>query len=263
LTFIFKERLLRIVIITQDDPFFLPDALPRLFSAIGEKHDIVGSVLLSATPYGKRESFVSKSLKTHRIFGTVFFLRYALKFIFNKIFSPGAMERNFRRRGIPILFLNQSINSKSSLDRIAALEPDVLVSIAGNEIFKTPLLNLAPKGCLNVHTALLPKYRGLMPSFWVLKHKEQRTGVSVFLVDEGIDSGPIVVQKSLEIGEMSQEELIRKTKILGMEAVAEALDIIDTPSPDFIENSDDKMSYFGFPTSDDVREFRKNGARFF
>jgi len=54
---------------------------------------------------------------------------------------------------------------------------------------------LAPKGCLNLHSALLPKYRGLMPSFWVLKNNENKTGVSVFFVDKGIDSGPIFSAK--------------------------------------------------------------------
>ena len=69
-------------------------------------------------------------------------------------------------------------------------------------------------GCINLHTALLPKYRGLMPTFWVLKNNEKNTGVSVFFVDEGIDSGPIIVQKNISIGNMTQQELIVKTKKL-------------------------------------------------
>ncbi len=56
-------------------------------------------------------------------------------------------------------------------------KPDMLISILGNQIFKKPLINLAPKGCLNLHTALLPKYRrGLMSTFWVLKNNEQVAG---------------------------------------------------------------------------------------
>ena len=65
----------------------------------------------------------------------------------------------------------------------------------GNQIFKKQIIELAPKGCINLHTALLPKYRGLMPTFWVLKNNEKYTGVSVFFVDKGIDSGPIIVQR--------------------------------------------------------------------
>ena len=55
--------------------------------------------------------------------------------------------------------LNVSLSSRGNL-----------ISILGNQIFKKPLIELAPKGCINLHTALLPKYRGLMPTFWVLKN---------------------------------------------------------------------------------------------
>ena len=53
-------------------------------------------------------------------------------------------------------------------------------------------------GCINVHCSLLPKYRGLMPSFWTLFYKEKYTGVSIFLMNEYIDDGPIIYQKKLK-----------------------------------------------------------------
>jgi formyltetrahydrofolate hydrolase len=96
----------------------------------------------------------------------------------------------------------------------------------GNQIFKSPILNLAPKGCINLHTALLPKYRGLMPTFWVMKNNEKKTGVSVFFVDEGIDSGPIIIQEKLEIGNFTQEQLIKRTKKIGMELISKSIDLI-------------------------------------
>jgi methionyl-tRNA formyltransferase len=163
----------------------------------------------------------------------------------------------------PILRLNNSINSEKSLHRISQLNPDLLISIAGNEIFKKALIDLAPKGCLNLHTALLPKYRGLMPSFWVLKNNEVRTGVSVFFVDEGIDSGPIVVQKALGITSHSQRDLIVESKALGMIAIIEAIEKIHHGKFECIDNPDSDMSYFGFPTASDVREFKSKGGKFF
>ena len=86
------------------------------------------------------------------------------------------------------------------------------MSVAGNQIFRAALLEVAHKGCLNVHSALLPRYRGLMPTFWVLKNGEKETGVSVFLVDKGIDSGPIVVQKRVPITTDRLENLIRRPR---------------------------------------------------
>ena len=143
------------------------------------------------------------------------------------------------------------------------MNPDILISIAGNEIFKKPLIDLAPEGCLNLHTALLPKYRGLMPSFWVLKNREKYTGVSVFYVDEGIDSGPIITQKKFLIEDLNQEILIKKTKELGMKAIIEALQDIKNKNVKLIENNCEDMTYFSFPSRKDVIDFYKNGARFF
>jgi methionyl-tRNA formyltransferase len=137
------------------------------------------------------------------------------------------------------------------------------VSILGNQIFKEPILNLAPKGCINLHTALLPKYRGLMPTFWVMKNNEKKTGVSVFFVDEGIDSGPIIVQTEVEIGNRTQEELINYTKKIGMKAIAKSVDLIEKNEVKLIENDPLNKTYFTFPTKRDVLEFKRNGKKFF
>ena len=139
----------------------------------------------------------------------------------------------------------------------------MLISIAGNQIFKLPLINLAPKGCLNLHTALLPKYRGLMPSFWVMRNNEKYTGVSVFFVDEGIDSGEILVQTKVEIGNRTQAELIDHTKLLGMQAILESVEKIHEGNYQLIPNPESEKTYFSFPTPEDIKEFLKAGKRFY
>ncbi|MDB4851845.1 formyltransferase family protein, partial [Flavobacteriaceae bacterium] len=119
------------------------------------------------------------------------------------------------------------------------------------------------KGCINLHTALLPKYRGLMPTFWVMKNNEKYTGVSVFFVDEGIDSGPIIVQEKLEIGNSTQKSLIIKTKRIGMQLILKSIDLISNNKVAIIPNDASKKTYYSFPTRKDVLEFRKNGKKFF
>ena len=125
------------------------------------------------------------------------------------------------------------------------------------------MVDLAPQGCLSLDSALLPRYRGLMPSFWVLKNREKETGVSVFFVDEGIDSGPILVQRRIEIGEMTQAELIEASKIVGMDAIIEAIAKIQKGDIATLPNDAATATYFKFPTRDDVTAFRAAGARFF
>jgi len=162
-----------------------------------------------------------------------------------------------------LIRLKKNINSKESVNILKSYIPDLLISIAGNQIFKKQIFNLAPKGCLNLHTALLPKYRGLMPSFWVLKNNEKQTGVSVFFVDEGIDSGEIVVQKTIEIENKTQAELIKYSKKIGMDAIIESIEKIRDNKVELIPNNDTKKTYFSFPTKDDVKAFKKAGKRFF
>jgi len=182
--------------------------------------------------------------------------------LFSKIKNK-KVSRLLKLSDVPEISLNESINSKASLDKIKSHEPDLLISILGNQIFKKPLLRLAPKGCINLHTALLPKYRGLMPTFWVLRNCEPYTGVSVFFVDEGIDSGPIIIQKKIKIGNKTQAELIKHSKKLGMDAISEAIKLIMNEDLKLISNDETKKTYYSFPTKLDVIEFKKLGKKFF
>tara|TARA_B100001175_G_scaffold292455_1_gene278284 strand:- start:1764 stop:2525 length:762 start_codon:yes stop_codon:yes gene_type:complete len=253
---------MRIIIITQDDPFYLKENLAYLLSLLPSQFKIVGCIVSDVSPFGKKDSFFKKAFKTYNIFGIKFFIYYSIKFIYSKIFKK-SIKNFLKTEMITQIKLSESINNKSSLKLIKSFDPDLLVSILGNQIFKKDLISLAPNGCINLHTALLPKYRGLMPTFWVLKNNEQNTGVSVFFVDEGIDSGPIILQKKIEIKNMSQSELIKATKHLGMELIAESINLISQDKVKLISNPDSKMTYYSFPTSSDVKEFLRSGKNFF
>lgn len=254
---------MRIVIITQNEPFYLAENLSYLIDILPKHSEIVGCVVADVSPFGKKESFFKKAIKTYEIFGFKFFAHYALKYIFSKLNSKKNVFKVLKENQISPIILDEPINNLNSVNKIKTFQPDLLVSILGNQIFKSPILNLAPKGCINLHTALLPKYRGLMPTFWVLKNNEITTGVSVFFVDEGIDSGPIIVQKEIEIGKRTQQELIYYTKKLGMEAIAKSIDLIQKDKVQLIVNDISQSTYFTFPTRGDVIEFKKNGKKFF
>jgi methionyl-tRNA formyltransferase len=251
-----------IVLITQNEPFYLQKSLSYLIENLPESFHIRGVVLLSPSPFGKRLTNFQKFTSTIKIFGLRFTLYYLLKLVSATITNSG-VEKFLRKKKIPIISLDDSINASTSINKISEYKPDLLVSIQGNEIFKEPIITLAPKGCLNLHTALLPKYRGLMPSFWVLKNREEKTGVSVFFVDEGIDSGPILVQREVFINDMTQEQLIIHTKQVGMDCIIEAINKIYIGDISTLLNEDNDMTYFGFPTRNDVIEFRRVGGKFF
>jgi len=253
---------MKIIIITQNEPFYLSHNLKYLFGILPDDVKVVGCVVNSVSPFGKKESFFLKSIKTLKIFGVTFFMYYSIKLVLSKLFKL-PLKKLLKHKGIPEIQLEGNINSQTNLDIIRSYKPDLLVSILGNQIFKKPLIDLAPQGCINLHTALLPKYRGLIPTFWVLKNNETHTGVSVFFVDEGIDSGPIIVQQKLEIGNRTQAALIKHTKKIGMELIAKAIAKIQKGKFEPTPNPDSEMSYYSFPTRKDVIEFKKAGKKFF
>lgn len=254
---------MRIVIITQNEPFYLAKNLKYLKEILPSHSEIVGCVVNDVSPFGKKESFIKKSYKTFSIFGLSFFLFYSFKYVISKISKSNNIYYFLAKNNIPVINIDKNINHEDSVNKIKMYNPDLLISILGNQIFKDPIINLASKGCINLHTALLPKYRGLMPTFWVLKNNEKYTGVSVFYVDKGIDSGPIIIQKTIEIGNKTQKELIELTKRIGMDAIAEAVDQINYNNVNIIENNASEKTYFSFPTKIDVKEFIKNGKKFF
>jgi methionyl-tRNA formyltransferase len=254
---------MRVVLLTQDEPLFLVPGIDYLLSRKPDGVEIAGCVVFDPSPLGKKVGLAGRAKELLRVFGLAYFFRYAAKFALARARPSRRLANILRRYGVPGLRLTANVNAPQSLDAIRALKPDLLVSVAGNQIFRRPLIELAPKGCLNLHTALLPKYRGLMPTFWALKNGERETGVSVFLVDEGIDSGPIVVQKRIAIGTDSLEQLIRRTKVIGMDAVWEAVERIRSGNVELMPNPDAEKSYFSFPTRADVRAFRAAGKRLY
>lgn len=254
---------MRVFLLTQNEPFFLPKAFKYFFSNLPEDIEIVGCVIFRGSPFGKKQSFLKKALNTLQTFGVVFFLYYGFWFIINKLSRRPSVEDLMRSKSIPIVPIYGDINTVISLQSIKCFEPDLLVSIAGNQIFKKSLIEIGKEGCINLHTAKLPKYRGLMPTFWALKNKEKSIGVSVFFVDEGVDSGPIICQEKIEVGENTHKEIIEITKNIGMDLIIEAIKKIKLGDYQLIANSDHNSTYYSFPTRSDVRAFKRNGGKFF
>ena len=255
---------MRIIIVTPNEPFYLSDNISYLLKNLkNNNHDIVSCVLLSPSPYGNRETFFTKSQKVLNIFGLSFFLYYSLKFIKAKLFKP-SVKKILNLNKIPLTLLNKSINHKDSLDIISSYKSDLIISILGNEIFKSKILSLPRYGCINLHSSLLPDFKGVMPSFWVLLKKENHTGVSVFKMDEGIDSGPIICQKKIAISKnITQKDLIIRTKKIGMELIIESVEKIKSGKIDYNKNTNGKENNFSFPKTSDVNEFLQQGGSFF
>ena len=104
-----------------------------------------------------------------------------------------------REHGVPVL-QPPSLRPPEVAEQIAALAPDAMVVASYGRILPPPLLALAPMGCLNVHPSLLPRHRGPSPVAEAILEGDVVTGVTIMLLDEGMDTGPIVAQEEVAIG---------------------------------------------------------------
>lgn len=102
--------------------------------------------------------------------------------------------------------------------------PDVIIVAAYGQILPKEILTLPKFGCINIHASLLPKYRGAAPINWAIIRGEQETGITIMLMDEGMDTGPVLLQQALPIGPKDTAgSLTEKMSDLGARLLAEAL----------------------------------------
>ncbi|MBQ9679876.1 MAG: methionyl-tRNA formyltransferase [Ruminococcus sp.] len=111
---------------------------------------------------------------------------------------------------------------------ISELNPDCIVVVAYGKILPKEILDYPKYGCINIHASLLPKYRGSAPIQWSVINGEKETGVTIMQMDEGIDTGDMLYQKTVPIGiDDTAESMFDKLSILGGEMIVEALDKLE------------------------------------
>lgn len=128
--------------------------------------------------------------------------------------------------GVPVL-QPEKLRTPEALAGLRAYAPDLIVVAAYGKILSADLLRLPPRGCINVHASLLPRYRGAAPIQWAILRGETVTGVTIMQMDEGMDTGAMLLQRSLAIGnDETYGELQERLARLGAEALSEALDAL-------------------------------------
>jgi methionyl-tRNA formyltransferase len=112
--------------------------------------------------------------------------------------TPSAVKKAALELGLPVL-QPASLRGEKAVAELARLAPRVMVVAAYGEILSRQVLAIPPSGVVNVHPSLLPKYRGASPVAGALLAGEQQTGVTIMLMDEGMDTGPILGQRAADI----------------------------------------------------------------
>ncbi|MFO0874002.1 MAG: formyltransferase family protein [Phycisphaerales bacterium] len=254
----------------QNDPFYLPKVLDKY---LREFADSTAGINIQSVAQGKR-TVLQTALDLQRMYGFRYFqwkLRsYALRKIQAKLHNDllGSTRRCYsvravaRKYGVPVTEA-VDVNSEEFLAHLRGLKVDFIVSISGTQLYRKALREQTPKGIVNCHGALLPKYRGLMPSFWTLANGEREGGVSVHYVDAKLDNGPIIVQRRYRIHPFdSLEDIMARSKDLAAEAIIDCVRLIEAGDPPLLPNDASQSTHFSMPTKDDVARFRRSGHRF-
>jgi len=117
------------------------------------------------------------------------------------------------------------VNSEPAIAKIEDASPELIVVASYGQILKRDLFSLPPLGTVNIHASLLPSYRGAAPINWAIINGERKTGITTFLIDEGMDTGEILIQRSITIGEdETAGELEDRLALLGAEVILETIE---------------------------------------
>ncbi|MCD8008036.1 MAG: methionyl-tRNA formyltransferase [Clostridiales bacterium] len=142
--------------------------------------------------------------------------------------TPSPVKVAALAANVPVL-QPRSLRDEGVLEELAALEPDLIVVAAYGKLLPDPVLALPKYGCINVHSSLLPKYRGAAPINWAILNGEQETGVTIMYMAHALDAGDIIAQSATPIGpEEDAAALTVRLADLGAELLSQTVtDIAD------------------------------------
>lgn len=129
---------------------------------------------------------------------------------------------------IPI-YQPDRVKDEIFLETFREISPAIVVLVAFGQILPVEIIELPPLGCVNVHPSLLPKYRGAAPMNWTIIRGEEKTGVTIMRIDEGMDSGDILLQEETAIGDSETfDQLHDRLSKMGANLLLRAVEEIST-----------------------------------
>ena len=246
---------MNVVFLTTDDPLYLPSFFDRVLST---REDT--TAVFVVPPLYKNQSALDAAWRYFRTFGAAAVVSLTGRTLRAKIRGQ-SIGRVCERHEVPCETI-RNVNDPLFLDRLRRLGTSLIVSVSCPQIFGKPLIELPPRGCLNIHGAILPEYRGVMPSFWMLANGEKQAGASIFFVNEDIDAGDLCGQRIFEIREHETlDEFLRRSKAIAAELLLDVLGDIESGSVSRTPLDLSKGSYYSWPSREAVRRFRAAGRR--
>jgi methionyl-tRNA formyltransferase len=169
-------------------------AVPTL-EAVARKHEVISVVTQPDRPKGRGQELAASPVKQAAV-----------------------------RLGLPV-YQPERIRRPEAQAHLAALAPEIMIVVGYGQIIPQSVIDIAPRGIVNVHASLLPKYRGAAPVQWAIVNGETRTGVTTMQINAGLDTGDILLERETAIGpEETALELGERLAVMGAELLIETLD---------------------------------------
>lgn len=263
------DEKLDVLVVTVNEQYYIPKFLTDVLDS--DRIRVVG--ITTVPPSLGTQHIVAFAYRLFKVFGprvftqhALFYAKYMLLDAFNRALGTGeaySPKTMAERHGIDHLHVTD-VNSPEHLAFARSKSPDVIASVAPPQKFESDLLDVPIESTVNIHSSLLPEYRGLSPSFWTLLYDEDQTGITVHYMDENLDTGDVIVQEPLAIRDDDtlhslNDRVAERGSALLLEAMRQIQD--GTVSPTRIDP--EQGSYYSLPSREDVQEFRWKGNQFY
>jgi methionyl-tRNA formyltransferase len=259
---------MKIEFLTQDDPIYILPFFEEFFRHYASEFEVLQ--VSASRAMGKRpRGQLMKELAC--LYGPLGFLRISARAVSARLLASlprqagaaryGSMTQLCRAYRIPFRRIGTP-NSAEFVEAARQRGADLIASVACPFILKETLLGLPRLGCVNIHHAPVPRYKGMMPTFWQMYHGERKIGVTVHYMAAKVDEGAALLQEELEIQPTeSLDKLIQRSKRHGAHCMAEVFRQIAAGTQRVTKLKNDEGSYFTFPTIEQIRDFHRRGLR--
>ena len=256
---------LNVVFLCDDEPFNIPRTIARVI----RKRPFNRYTLVSLRGHGSLAKPVLNIRRYMNLYGRFGFFVQLFRFAALKISGMLLLPTRFshslrqtaRREHADYIALGK-LNSKKSRDYLRSLDPDVFISVACPQILRKKILQIPRRGAWNVHSALLPRNRGMLPTFWSLVNGDT-PGVTLHKMVPELDAGKILLQRSIDcsINDTTLHQLLDRTKHLAADVISEGLDLLDKDDYTLIPNPAEDATMNRFPSREDIQRFEWLGGK--
>lgn len=162
-----------------------------------------------------------------------------------KTVQPTPVKECALAHGIEV-YQPKRVRETECVEYLRSYQPDIIVVVAFGQIVSREILDMPKYGCINVHASLLPKYRGAAPIQWAVLNGDKVSGVTIMHMDEGIDTGDMILQKEVVLDkEETGGSLFDRLAVVGAELCVEAMAALENGTAKDIPQDNEKATHVG------------------